>query len=218
MTPESEAAAKGDAAKSATPPGTPPSLPDAELSGPAKDRLLAHDYDGIQEYDNPLPGWWTFLFWACIFFSPLYAVYYHYGAGHTVREEYSADQAAYAEAEAERAAERIEEMGELTDANVAKLADDPAAMEAGRGHYRQICHTCHGPTGTGETPDGTKLAGVSLVDDEWIHGRQPTQIYATINNGVLEKGMPPKGGLTIGEGEVRKLAAFVHAGLPGLDE
>ena len=28
--------------------------------------LKDHSYDGIQEYDNPLPGWWTFLLWASI--------------------------------------------------------------------------------------------------------------------------------------------------------
>jgi hypothetical protein len=34
-----------------------------------RDRLLAHEYDGIEEYDNPLPGWWSWIFVATIVFS-----------------------------------------------------------------------------------------------------------------------------------------------------
>lgn len=36
------------------------------LGDPGKDRILEHNYDGIQEYDNPTPGWWHWLFWASI--------------------------------------------------------------------------------------------------------------------------------------------------------
>ena len=32
-------------------------------------QLLDHDYDGIQEYDNPLPGWWKWIFVGSIFFA-----------------------------------------------------------------------------------------------------------------------------------------------------
>jgi cytochrome c oxidase cbb3-type subunit 3 len=39
---------------------------------PKQDRLLDHEYDGIQEYDNPMPRWWTFLFWVTIVFAALY--------------------------------------------------------------------------------------------------------------------------------------------------
>ena len=28
-----------------------------------------HEWDGIQEWDNPLPRWWLYIFYACIVFS-----------------------------------------------------------------------------------------------------------------------------------------------------
>ncbi len=34
-----------------------------------EDRLLDHSYDGIQEYDNPLPRWWLWIFYATILWS-----------------------------------------------------------------------------------------------------------------------------------------------------
>ena len=29
---------------------------------PHDPKILDHEYDGIQEFDNPTPGWWHFLF------------------------------------------------------------------------------------------------------------------------------------------------------------
>ncbi len=40
---------------------------------PEMDRLIEHSYDGIQEYDNPMPRWWVLTFWGTIIFSVLYA-------------------------------------------------------------------------------------------------------------------------------------------------
>ena len=34
------------------------------------DHLLEHEYDGIQEYDNPLPRWWLALFWITVIATP----------------------------------------------------------------------------------------------------------------------------------------------------
>ena len=33
-----------------------------------QDRLLEHDYDGIREYDNPMPRWWLYIFWGTMAF------------------------------------------------------------------------------------------------------------------------------------------------------
>ena len=52
-------------------------LPDA-VTGDTNDALLAgHTYDGIREYDNPMPGWWTTLFWVCVLFAPIYMLGVH---------------------------------------------------------------------------------------------------------------------------------------------
>src|SRR4051812_29258899 len=40
-------------------------------------KTTGHVYDGIQEFDNPTPGWWVALFIATVFFAIGYAVYYH---------------------------------------------------------------------------------------------------------------------------------------------
>lgn len=42
-----------------------------------KDELMHHDYDGIQEYDNDLPGWWKNLFYLSIVFAFVYLMYFH---------------------------------------------------------------------------------------------------------------------------------------------
>jgi cytochrome c oxidase cbb3-type subunit 3 len=44
------------------------------------DPQTLHSYDGIQEYDNPLPGWWKWLFLATFIFSIFYWLYFHTGA------------------------------------------------------------------------------------------------------------------------------------------
>ena len=41
---------------------------------PDAEKLLDHQYDGIQEYDNPLPRWWVYIFWATILWSAAYFV------------------------------------------------------------------------------------------------------------------------------------------------
>ena len=36
------------------------------------DNTTGHDYDGIKEYDNPMPKWWQILYWAGVVFFIFY--------------------------------------------------------------------------------------------------------------------------------------------------
>ena len=40
------------------------------------EQTTGHNYDGIEEYDNPLPRWWVGLFIASIVFAGGYLIYY----------------------------------------------------------------------------------------------------------------------------------------------
>ena len=144
-----------------------------------RDRLLGHDYDGIAEYDNPLPGWWTWLFVATIAFSVGYYAYYQLGPGPSVVAQYDDEMRAAAARQA--AAPVAATSGE--DALKA-LAGNAQAMASAKEIFATRCMPCHGPEGQG-------LIGPNLTDDYWLHGSTLPEIRHTISEGVIEKGMVP---------------------------
>ena len=160
-----------------------------------QDRLLEHDYDGIQEYDNPMPRWWLWIFYASIAFVPLYYVLPgRLGENGGNVAEYEADVAAH-KAELPPAAPEIS-----AEALVA-LSKNGDAVNAGKAVFVKNCVACHGP-------DGGGVIGPNLTDNSWINGGAPDRIHYTIVNGVLAKGMPPWGRLLKPE-EVDNVAAYV---------
>ena len=147
----------------------------------SNDNLLDHQYDGIQEYDNPAPGWWTAIFLASIVFAIGYWIYYQYGPGKSVHEEYRADYAAY-QAKLEKAAAN---RPAVTDAMLAQMARDPAIVEKGRAVFMINCQACH-------TPEGKGLVGPNLTDDFQIHGSTRLDLFNVVMKGGREgKGMIP---------------------------
>jgi cytochrome c oxidase cbb3-type subunit 3 len=167
------------------------------MSDGDRDRLLGHDYDGIQEYDNPLPGWWVWIFWATIVFSVGYWLYYQVGPGPSIIARYEAD----VRAAAERQAALAPAAGAASDEAIAALARDARAMTAARQIFATRCMPCHGPEGQG-------IIGPNLTDEYWIHGGRPTEILRTITDGVPDKGMVPWKGQLKPE-ELRTMAAYV---------
>ena len=179
---------------------TEPRKPEPEQL-PNTERLLEHNYDGIQEYDNPLPRWWVGLFWATIVFSVVYYVNVipGIGTGHGRIANYEKEVAAAnaKAAAAEAAAPKIE----LSDERVLGYMNDPAALAGGKQTFTTICATCH-------RPDGGGNIGPNLTDDYWIHGNQPMQLVHTITAGVADKGMPPWEGVLTTE-QIGHVAAYV---------
>jgi cbb3-type cytochrome c oxidase subunit III len=73
------------------------------------------------------------------------------------------------------------------------------------------CYACHGSKAEG-------LVGPNLTDSEWIHSKGTLEdIEAQINHGVPKEEsksgipMPPKGGSTISDEDVKACAAYVHS-------
>jgi cytochrome c oxidase cbb3-type subunit 3 len=147
-----------------------------------QDHLLDHNYDGIQEFDNPMPRWWVYIFWATIGFSALYWINIPgIGSGKGRIANYDRDMAAAAAAEAKR---RAEHPAETSPEQLAALTKDAAALATGKQVFAQNCSACHRFDGGGQI-------GPNLTDEYWIHGAALEQIHKTVADGVLEKGMPP---------------------------
>lgn len=168
------------------------------MSGEDEPELLDHEYDGIREYDNPMPSWWVAAFWASCVFAAGYAFYYHVaGRGTSVAAEYADDVAVANRAEAKRA------LGEnVSEEGLGKLMLDAALMTETKAAFTQRCAPCHGDKGQG-------VIGPNLTDDHFIHGGGTLLgIHQTIADGVAAKGMPAWK-MQLSPLDVRKLAAFV---------
>lgn len=146
------------------------------------DRLLEHDYDGIREYDNPMPRWWLYIFWATIAYSILY--YFNVpgiGIGKGRIAAYDADVA-----EAAALAAKNNPFATVNDGVILAAAKDPAKLALGKTTFSTTCSACH-------RADGGGVIGPNLADDYWIHGGKPLEILKTVTEGVTAKGMPPWG-------------------------
>lgn len=162
-----------------------------------EDRVV-HTYDDIEEYDNRLPNWWLATLFGAMVFALGY--WFHYEVLHTgptIAESYEQSVAADRRAAADRA--RL--AGSMTDETLTALSRDPSTVQVGRGVFTQSCVACHAANGGGGI-------GPNLTDSAWLHGSRPTRILATINEGVLARGMPAWGP-QLGLERVQAVVAYV---------
>ncbi len=147
-----------------------------------QDILMHHEYDGIRELDNVLPPWWVWLFYGSI----LWSVFYLFGV-HVAdfipdqRTEYANEMS---EAKADVAAYTAT-LKSIVDENTVTLSTEAADLASGGAIFKQYCTPCHGADAAGSETS----VGPNLTDAHWIHGGGVKNVFATIKNGVPEKGM-----------------------------
>ncbi|HEX6054145.1 MAG TPA: cbb3-type cytochrome c oxidase N-terminal domain-containing protein [Gemmatimonadaceae bacterium] len=150
-----------------------------------QDHLLEHNYDGIQEFDNPMPRWWVYIFWATIVFSVLYWLNVPgIGTGEGRIANYESEMAAAAAAEARLKA--AQPPAGASGEQLTALTRDASVVALGKDVFAKNCAACHRADGGGQI-------GPNLTDDAWLHGGTIDDIQKVVRDGVLEKGMPPWG-------------------------
>ncbi len=182
--------------------------PAEEKAPDSNDNLMDHEYDGIKEYDNPLPRWWVWIFWGSIVFA--FGYFFHFQISHkglSVLGEYQAD-----EAEANAKAAAVAMKSPTTEETLATVLADGAAVEEGKKIFTARCVPCHGDRGQG-------TIGPNLTDNRWIHGKgKLMDIYGVVSTGVAIKGMPDWS-KQLSPTELKQVVAFVgsirNTNLPG---
>ncbi|MEO8699458.1 MAG: cbb3-type cytochrome c oxidase N-terminal domain-containing protein [Kofleriaceae bacterium] len=138
-------------------------------------RLLTHAYDGIREYDNPLPSWWSWIFIGTIVFAGFYGLYFEVvGWGRSPSEAYREALAKYDSKREDR--ERAEAVN-VTEQGLAAGVNDGKLLARGSEVFATRCASCHGPKGAG-------LIGPNLTDDRELHGATRLDIFKTVRGGV----------------------------------
>lgn len=140
--------------------------------------MLDHNYDGIRELDNSLPPWWVAMFIITIIFAVVFLGYYHVLGGQSQKEEY---EAAMKVAEESKAAFAATQANKIDEENL-EASTDPQDLAIGKTIFSTNCVACHLANGEGSV-------GPNLTDEYWIHGGGIKNVYATVKNGVPEKGM-----------------------------
>lgn len=166
------------------------------MSTQDQDQLTGHEYDGIQEYDNPLPNWWLMTFFGTVIFAFIYWLHYEVGGGPSLQAELK--QALLA-IQAHRQTVAVKE---LSEADLEAMLKDPQMAVAGAAAFTGKCAACHGP----ELQGGI---GPNLTDAFWIHGKGTRlDIMQTIQKGVADKGMPAWESL-LSQNEILSLTALI---------
>lgn len=203
-------------------------LVNKNYTGVEEGKSMGHEFDGIEELNNPLPKWWAYMFYLTIVFGVIYLALYP-GLGNykglfgwtssnqSIGTEKGLKADSAAALEAAKAENRLsqydrevahadEKYGPIFAAYLAtpleELVKDEEALKVGGRLFLQNCAQCHGSDARGSK------GFPNLTDDDWLYGGDLATIKTTLMNGRNGM-MPPKGGLPIEDSEIKGLAEYV---------
>ena len=154
---------------------------------PRQVETTGHSWDGIEEYNNPLPRWWVWVFYATIVWGVGYTIAYPAwplisGAtpgllGASTRADVEVEIATVDKANA-----AIKD--KLVAADLTAIGADPElagyAERAGAAVFRTNCAQCHGSGAAGFEGKGYP----NLLDDDWLWGGTMEDIHLTVTHGI----------------------------------
>ena len=169
---------------------------------PVDTKTTGHEYDGIEEWDNPLPGWWFAMFTITIVWGLCYLIAYPgFGnfpgvLGWSSKQQHETE-VAVAEEKYRAARDAYLAM------SIEDVAADPKAHKMGMRIYGNNCSQCHGLDAAGA------LGFPSLVDNDWIYGGEPATIKHTIVNG--RRAAMPAWEAILGDDGINEATAYLLA-------
>ncbi|WP_335947465.1 cytochrome-c oxidase, cbb3-type subunit III [Salipiger bermudensis] len=144
-----------------------------------------HSWDGIEEYNKPLPKWWLMIFYACIVWGVGYTIAYPAWPG--VRTATAgllgwSTRGNVEQAIRDHEAELAPINERLASAELTEIAGDPElntyAQNAGAAVFRTWCAQCHGSGAAGAK------GYPNLLDDDWLWGGTIEDIHYTVTAGI----------------------------------
>jgi len=166
-------------------------------------QTTGHVFDGdLQEFNNPMPRWWVWLFYLTVFFSIVYLILYP-GLGTQWAGVLKWTQVGQYNGEVKAADTRLAPIFAAYVAQpVDRLAGDAAARQIGERIFLNNCAQCHGSDARGSR------GFPNLTDGDWLYGGAPDTIAASITdgrNGV----MPPMAAALGSKDAVEDVANYV---------
>ena len=198
-----------------------------KTSKPSAVQTTGHAWDGdIQEFNNPLPSWWLWAFYATVVFAVVYWVFYPAwpvagsytkgvmnnitfvdSNGKSKTTHWNTRSALLRDLqEGKTAVLSRDYLNKVAAASYAEILGDPEMMaftrSMARGIFGDNCAPCHGSGGAG-------VIGLfpNLADDDWLWGGSVGDIQATVKNGHL--GFMPAFGEVFDDAQLDDIASYV---------
>jgi cytochrome c oxidase cbb3-type subunit 3 len=178
-------------------------------TGIEEGKSMGHSFDGIEELNNPLPTWWTYLFiFTCVGGLIYFALYPGLGnfkglLGWTSANEYSRE----VDAAEEKYAVIFNKLVKTEESNfteyrkIEDIAKDSEAVKVGQRLFLQNCSQCHGSDARGAK------GFPNLTDNDWLYGGQTADIKSSLMHG--RAGVMPGWLAVLGDDKIGQVSSYV---------
>jgi len=163
------------------------------------DDKMGHTFDGIEEYNKPLPAWWLYMFWFTMIYGIGYYAYYGLGNWNGLANWSSSGQ--LAEEQKQHEAKFGATFAKYASMSLEELTSDKTAIRMGKQMFENNCALCHGTNAAGG------YGFPNLTDNDWLYGGSAEAILASVGNG--RRGQMPAWGDALGADNVEAVSQYV---------